>query len=279
MGCPITSWPIEGEKLEAVTDYIFLGSKITVDGDWSHELKRGFLLGKKVMANLDSILKSRDITWLTEGGFFLLLLFVCFFSSHVWMWELDRKEGWAPKNWYFQIMVLEKTLESLLDCNEIKSVNPRGNQPWIFTERNVAKAETPTGHSSPTHHQLNRHEFEQTPGDSERQGSLVCCYPWGSQRVRHDWVAEQQQHSIHLGTWLYLNLCILLIFEKCLECFLMWLLQNAFLLLSLYEYIRALLLDKILDRIADLQMRYIVCLNWQIVSQTGYINYIPISTI
>lgn len=59
----------------------------------------------------------------------------------------------------------------------------------------------------------------------------------------------------------------------------MWLLQNAFLLLSLYEYIRALLLDKILDRIADLQMRYIVCLNWQIVSQTGYINYIPISTI
>ena len=126
-----------------VTDFIFLGSKITVNGDWSHELKRGFLLGKKVMANLDSILKSRDITWLTEGGFFLLLLFVCFFSSHVWMWELDRKEGWALKNWYFQIVVLEKTLESLLDCKEIKPINPRGNQTRIFTERTVAKAEAP----------------------------------------------------------------------------------------------------------------------------------------
>ena len=66
-----------------------------------------------------------------------------FSSSHVWMSELDQKEGWVLKNWYFQIVVLEKTLESPLDCKELKLVNPKGNQPWIFIERTDAEAEAP----------------------------------------------------------------------------------------------------------------------------------------
>ena len=66
-----------------------------------------------------------------------------FSSSHVWMWELDHKEGWAPKNWCFWTVVLEKRLESPLDCKEIKPVHPKGNQSWIFTERTDAEAEAP----------------------------------------------------------------------------------------------------------------------------------------
>ena len=132
-----------------------------------------------------------------------------FSSSHVWMWLLDHKEGWAPKNWSFQTVVLEKTLESPLESKEIQPVNPRGNQPWIFIGRTDAEAETPIlwppnvnnwliwkdpdagkdwgqdekGMTEDEmvgwHHRLNGHEFEETQGDSEGQGSLTCCSPWG----------------------------------------------------------------------------------------------------
>ena len=102
----------------------FLGSKITADGDWSHEIKRCLLIGSKAMTNLDSILKSRDIILLTKVH---LVKAMFFSSSHVWMWELHHKESWAPKNWCFWTMVLEKTLESPLHCKEIKPVNPKGN--------------------------------------------------------------------------------------------------------------------------------------------------------
>ena len=87
---PITSWEIDGETVETVTDFIFLGSKITADGDCSHEIKRWLLFGRKVMTNLDSILKSRDITLKTKV---CLVKAMFFFSSHVWMGELDQKEG------------------------------------------------------------------------------------------------------------------------------------------------------------------------------------------
>ena len=126
-----------------------------------------------------------------------------FSSSHVQMWELDHKENWVLKNWCFQIVVLEKTLESPLDC-KIKPVNPKGNQSWIFIGRTDAKAETPNlwppdvkswlrkdpdaekdwGQKEKGvtedemvgwHHWLNGHEFEQTPVDSTKQGSQVCC--------------------------------------------------------------------------------------------------------
>ena len=113
--------------MEAVTDFIFGGSKITADGDCSHELKRHLLLWRKAMTNLNSILKSRDCT--LQGPFSQNYGFP---SSHVWMWELDHKEGWAPKNWCFWTMVLEKTLKSPLDCKEIQPVHLKGNQSWIF---------------------------------------------------------------------------------------------------------------------------------------------------
>ena len=87
---PITSWQIEGETVETVADFIFLGSKIIADGECSHEIKRRLLLGRKVMTNLDSILKSTDITFANKG---LTSQSYGFSSSHVWMGELDYKES------------------------------------------------------------------------------------------------------------------------------------------------------------------------------------------
>ena len=98
MTSSITSWQIDGETMETVTDFIFLGSKIISDGACSHEIKRCLLLGRKAMKNLDSILKSIDITLLTN---FHLVKAMVFFSSNVWMLELDYKESWVPKHWYF----------------------------------------------------------------------------------------------------------------------------------------------------------------------------------
>ena len=136
---PITSWEIDGETVETVSDFILGGSKITADGDCSHEIKRCLLLGRKVITNLDSILKSRDIAnkVLSGQGY-------GFSSGHVWMWELDCEESWAPKNSCFWTVVLEKTLESPLDCKEIQPVH----QSCVFIGRTgslevSAKAETP----------------------------------------------------------------------------------------------------------------------------------------
>ena len=133
--------------------------------------------------------------------------------SHVWMWELDYKESWVPKNWCFWTVLL-KILESPLDCKEIKPVNRKGNQSWIFIGRTDAEAETPilgppdaknwliwkdtdagkdwmqekqtTDEMVGWHHQLDGHEFEQALGVGDGQGSLTCCSPW-SHRVGHDW--------------------------------------------------------------------------------------------
>ena len=121
--------------METVTDFIFLGSKITADSDSSNGIKRCLLLGRKIMTNLDNILKKRHY-FANQGpssqGY-------RFSSGHVWMWELDYKESWAPKNWRFWTVVLEKTP---LDF-KIKPVNPKGNQSWIFIGRTNAEAETP----------------------------------------------------------------------------------------------------------------------------------------
>ena len=133
---PITSWQIDGETLEAVTDFIFWGSKISADGDCSHEIKICLLLGRKVMTNLDSILKGRDIANKGPSS-----QSYGFSSSHIWMWELDNKEGWVPKNWCFWTAVLEKTLECPLDCKEIQPVHSKGNRSWIFIGRTDTEAE------------------------------------------------------------------------------------------------------------------------------------------
>ena len=123
--------------METGTQFIFLGSKITEDGDCRHEIKKFLLLGIKTMTNLDSILKIRDFT--SKG---LSSQSYGFSSGHVWIWELDYKESWAPKNWCFWTVVLEKTLESPLNCKGIQPVHPK-DQSWIFIGRTDAEAETP----------------------------------------------------------------------------------------------------------------------------------------
>ena len=132
-----------------------------------------------------------------------------FSSSHVQIWELDYKEDWTPKNWCFWIVVLERTLESPLDCKETKLINPKGNQSWIFIGRTDAEAEglilwipdaknwlirkdsgagkdwrreekgSTEDEMVGWHHWLNGHEFEQVLGAGYGQGSLACCSPWG----------------------------------------------------------------------------------------------------
>ena len=118
-------------------DFIFFGSKITADGDCSHEIKRRFLLGRKAMTNLDSMLKSRGITLPTKVP---IVKATSLSNSHKRLRGLDYKEGRAPKNWHFRAVVLEKTLESPLESKEIKPINPKENQPWIFTGRTDAEA-------------------------------------------------------------------------------------------------------------------------------------------
>ena len=122
-----------------MTEFLFLDSKSTVDSDCNHEIKRHLLLGRKVMTNLDCIEKQRH--HLADKGSYNQSY--GFSSSHVWMWELVHKEGWVPKNWCFRIVVLEKPLESPLDCKEIQSVHSKGDQPWVFIGRTDAEAETP----------------------------------------------------------------------------------------------------------------------------------------
>ena len=197
---PITSWQTDGETVETVVDFIFLGSHITADDDCSLEIKRCLLLGRKVMTNLDSILKSRDITLSTK-----VCLVKAMFFPVVWIWVLDYKENWVPKNWCFWTVVLEKTLESPLDCREIQPVHLKGNQSWIFIRRTDAEAEVPIlwppdaknwllwkdpdagkdwgqeekGTTEDEmvgwHHQLNGHGFGWTLGVGDGQGGLVYC--------------------------------------------------------------------------------------------------------
>ena len=124
-----------GKQWNSVRLY-FLG----LQNHCSHETKRCLLIGRKPMTNQDSVLKSRRHHFADKG---LYSQSYGFFSSHVQMWELDHQEGWVLKNWYFRPGVLEKTLESPLDCTEIKLISPKGNQPWIFIGRTDAEAEAP----------------------------------------------------------------------------------------------------------------------------------------
>ena len=130
-----------GETMGTVTDFILGGSKITADVDCSHEIQRHLLLERKVVTNLDSILKNSDIRYFADKGPYSQGNGLS--SSHVWMWELNHKEGRAPKNWCFWTVVLEKILDNPLGRKEIKPVNLKGNQSWIFIGRTDAEAETP----------------------------------------------------------------------------------------------------------------------------------------
>ena len=153
-----------------------------------------------------------------------------FYRSHVWMWELDHKESWAPKNWCFWTVVLAKTLESLLDCKEIQPVHPKGNQSWIFTGRTDAEAETPIlcppdsknwliGKDPDTgkdwgqeekgmtemvgwHHQLSGHGFGWIPGVGGGQGGMACCSSWGCKEWdMTEWLNWTEQIGIRCKIW------------------------------------------------------------------------------
>ena len=268
---PITSWQIDGETLETLRDFIFLGSKITADGDCSHEIKRRLLLGRKAMTNLaakplqscptlcgpidgsppgslvpgilqtkilewvaisfsnawkwkvkvkslsrvrllESILKSRDVTLPTKVHLAKTMDFpVVMYGYERW----TIKEGWVLKNWCFWTVVLEKTLEGPLECKEIKPVNPKGNQSWIFIGRTDAEAEAPILHPPDAkiwltrkdpdagkdwrqeevttedemvgwHHQLNGYEFAQILQEILKTRKPGVLQSIGSQRVRHN---------------------------------------------------------------------------------------------
>ena len=251
--------------METVTDFIFLGSKITADAmklkaPWkkSYDKPRKHIKKQRnYFANKGPSSRSyRRRQWHPTPG--LLpgesqgpgsLVGCClrvaqsltrlkwlssssssqsygFSSSHVWTWELDHKESWVPTNCCLWTVVLEKILESPLDSKEIKPVNPKGNQPWIFTERADAEAEVPllwppdaknwlTGKDPDWrqeekgttedemvgwHHWFYGHEFEQAPGVGDGQGGLMCCSPWGC-RLRHDWATELNE-VLEQSTWL-----------------------------------------------------------------------------
>ena len=134
---PITSWQIDGETRETVTDFLFLSSKIPED-DCSHKIKRHCPLKEKFYDQPRQHIKKQRHYLLTK----VHSQSYDFSNNHICMWELDPKEGWTPKKWYFWTVVLEKTLESGLDSREFKPVNPKGNQPWIFIGRIDAEAET-----------------------------------------------------------------------------------------------------------------------------------------
>ena len=195
---PITAWQIEGKKVEVVTDFLFLGSKITVDSDCSHEI-RWLLLGRKATINLDSLLKSRDITLLTKLHIFKAMVFpVVTYGCE--SWTVKKAKHWRIDS--FKLWCWRRLLKVHRTSREIKPVNPNGNQPWIFTGR--TDAETPTlcqpdvksqltgkdPHAGKDceqekgatedkmigwHYWLNGHEFEWTLEDSEGQGKLAFC--------------------------------------------------------------------------------------------------------
>jgi len=136
---PITSWQIDGATVETVADFIFWGSRITADGDCSHEMKRRLLLGSKVMTNLDSILKTRDITLSTKVHLVKAMVFpIVMYGCENWTvkkaecWRIDAFELWC---W--------RTLESPLDCKDIQPVHPKGDQSWVFIGRTDVENETP----------------------------------------------------------------------------------------------------------------------------------------
>ena len=212
---PITPWQIDGETVETLADFIFLGSVITADGDFRHEIKRHLLLGRKTMTKLNNILKSRDITLATK----VCLVKIMFFSSsHVWLWESIKKaecqrigafELWCWRRllgipWTARIfnqsiikeISPEYSLEGLnihwkdwcwnwsptLWPPHVKSwltgKDPDAGKGWGQEEKGMTEDEV-VG----CHHWLSEHEFEQAMGVGDEQASLACCHPWGHKEL------------------------------------------------------------------------------------------------
>ena len=228
---PITSWQID---METVTDFIFLGSKITADGDWSHEIKTLAPWKKSCDQPRQHIKKHRY--------YFANEVLYGFFSSHVWMWELNHKESWALKNWCFQTVVLENILESPLNWKEIQPVHPEGNQSWIFIGRTGAEAEAPIlwppdagknwrQEKETTEaeivgcpHWLNGHEFKEDPRNWWWTGKPGMLHFMGSQRVGHDWSdwTELNWDRYYIRSccccWLVTKSCLTLLWLHLITC-------------------------------------------------------------
>ena len=216
---PITSWQIEGENMEAVTYFLFLCSKITVDDDCSNEIRSWLFLGRKAVTNLDGVLKSKDITLLTK---------VLIVQAMVFSVVICRCESWTIKkagHWRIDVFKLWcwKSLDSALESMEIKLVNLKGNKPWTCFRRTDAEAKDsifwlPDANSwcigkGPDvgkdwrqkekretedemvgwHHWFTGHELSQSLEDGVRQRSLVYCSPRGS-KSGCNVVTEQHQH-------------------------------------------------------------------------------------
>ena len=191
-----------------------MNAKITADDDCSHEIKKKkkktLAPWKKSYDKPRQRIKKQRHYFANKGP---PIKSYDFSSSHVWMWELDYKESWAPKNWCSWTVVWEKTLESPLDCKEIQPFHPKGNQSWMFFGRTDVKAESPVlwppevknwliwkdpdagkdgrqeekgkteDETAGWHHQLDGLKFEQAPGVDDGQGSLMCCSPWAHKQL------------------------------------------------------------------------------------------------
>jgi len=208
---PITSWQINGEKMETVTAFIFLGSKITANSDCSHEIKRHLLLRRKAMTNLDSKLKSRHITLLTKVH---LVKAMCFSSSHTWIWC----ENWTIKKAEWQRIdafeLRADSLEKSLMLRQIEGKRRSGQQRMRWLNGDTDSLDTSLsklGHGE---------------GHGEGQGSLACCRPWGESRTPlSDWTTGYLLISLrafglspplahyewycckHLCTWFWSAIC------------------------------------------------------------------------
>ena len=205
----ITSWH-RGKKVEALTDFFFLGFKITMDGDCSHEIKRYLLLGRKALTNLDSILKSRDITLLTKVCIVKAMVFPVFMSKceswtlkkaehqrigtfKLWCWRRLLRVPWTARRsnqsilkeispeYSLEGLMLKLKLQyfgHLIAKSRLIGKDPDTGKDWRQEDKGVTEDEMVGGH-----HWFNGHEFEQAPGDSEGQGSLVCCSPRGHKEL------------------------------------------------------------------------------------------------
>ena len=201
---PITSWKIEGEKVEVMTDFLFLGSKITADGDFRHEIRWQFLLGRKAVTNLDSVLQSRDITLLTKVHIVKAMVFPVV-TNGCESWTVKKAEHWRIDA--FKLCCWRRLLKVLWTAR-------RSNQSiWILIGRTDTEAEAPVfwppevkrwligkvpdagkdwggkekraseDEMDGWHHQCNGHQIGQTLGDGEGQGGLTCCSPWGRKEL------------------------------------------------------------------------------------------------
>ena len=206
---PITSWQIDGKTVETVADFIFLSSKITADGDCSHEIKRCLLLGRKVRTNLDSILKSRDITLPTKVHLVKAMVFpVVMYGCESWTIKKSEHQRIDA----FELWCWRRLLRVPWTARDrIQPVHPKGDQSWVFIGGTDAEAETPilwppdakswfiwkdpdagkdwgqeekgTTEMVGWHHWLNGHGSGWTPGVGDGQGGLECCGSWGCKEL------------------------------------------------------------------------------------------------